>query len=156
MNSLDIRQATAHDHLQIKSLIRSVGINPLGLDWRRFLVAADEDGVVIGCGQIKPHADGSYELASIAVRPGWRRRGVAREIIHNLIASHPDSLYLTCRARLGKFYEKFGFQEIDQGEMPPYFRRAYRFFITLEKLKLVGEKLLVMKRGGDTSILPGI
>lgn len=146
MNSLDIRPAAAHDYPQIRSLIRSVGINPFGLDWRRFVLAVSEDGLVIGCGQIKPHADGSFELASIAVLPGWRRRGIARAIIVHLVASHPGVLYLTCRASLGGFYEKYGFCEIDKGEMPPYFHRAYLFFEVLRKLNVVGEGLLVMKR----------
>lgn len=147
MNSFNIHPATAHDHPQIKSLIRSVGINPLGLAWQRFVVVSNKDGSIVGCGQVKPHSDGSFELASIAVRTGWRRRGIAREIIQHLIASHPGLLYLTCRARLGKFYEKFGFRTIDQAEMPPYYRRAYRLFVILKNLNLIGEDLLVMRRG---------
>jgi len=147
LNSFNIRPATARDLPQIRSLIRSVGINPLGLAWERFIVASGGDGVVIGCGQIKPHADGSIELASIAVLSGSRRRGVAREIIMSLLAAYPGPLYLTCRARLGKFYEKFGFQTLEQDEMPPYFRRISRLVYLLRKLNLVGEDLLVMKRG---------
>jgi N-acetylglutamate synthase-like GNAT family acetyltransferase len=143
-----LRPATQQDFPAIRSLILQVQINPLNLDWRRFLVAVDEQGVLIGCGQIKRHADGSAELASIAVVAKQRGRGIAREIINHLIAGHPtgEPLYLTCRASLRLLYEKFGFCMIESGEMPPYFRRVRRIFFWLLRLKLAHEELLVMER----------
>src|SRR3989304_5329525 len=80
-DELRLRPETAADAGAIRSLIFRVGINPRGLDWRRFQVAVDPGGRLVGCGQVKPHADGSRELASIAVPPkgridgafGWRR-----------------------------------------------------------------------------------
>ena len=70
MADYHLQAATAEQETAVKSLIRAVHINPLGLDWRRFVVAVDEEGAVIGCGQVKPHGDGTRELASIAVAPG--------------------------------------------------------------------------------------
>jgi N-acetylglutamate synthase-like GNAT family acetyltransferase len=158
-----LRPARQEDAAAIRALIRQVGINPLGLDWRRFLLAVDGNdrphtggphaSGLIGCGQLKPHAGGSLELASIAVVPERRRQGIASEIIQALIVRadrehNPGeaALYLTCRAGLRTFYEQFGFQVLEPGEMPPYFKAAYQAFQLLRLVRLAHEPLLVMRR----------
>lgn len=146
-NSLyQFRRATEHDFPAIKALIREVQINPMGLHWQNFLIAVDSQGRLIGCGQINAHQDGSYELASIAVVPDWRRVGIASQMILQLLESHPETLYLTCRAELGTFYQRFGFSVIDLDEMPPYFRRISRIVSFIRKSGLLQEGLLVMRR----------
>jgi amino-acid N-acetyltransferase len=141
-----LRPATATNVAAIRSLVYTARINPMGLDWRRFIVALAPDGVVIGCGQVKPHRDGSRELASIVVAPAWRGNGVARAIIEHLIAAHPGLLYLTCRASLGPFYEKFGFRVVDETQMTPYFHRLSRLARLIGFVGLENEGLLVMVR----------
>lgn len=141
-----LRRAAAPDAAAIRQLIHDVRIYPIGLDWRRFLLAVTSEGELIGCGQVKPHGDGTRELASIAVVPSWRGRGVARAIIERLLADHPGALYLTCLASNGPFYEKFGFRSIGQDEMPPYFRRLAHLAGIFGALRLSPEQLLVMKR----------
>ena len=141
-----IRQARENDFPLIRDLIHQVQINPMSLDWRRFVVAVNSDDALIGCGQIKSHGDGSDELASIAVVPAWRNRGVATAIIHNLLQNHSGRLYLTCRANLGSFYEKFGFRSLSEEEMPPYFRRISRLFNVMTKVSRQSDALLVMVR----------
>jgi N-acetylglutamate synthase-like GNAT family acetyltransferase len=146
---ISLRAATVNDAPSISSLVRLSGINPLGLDWRRFIVAVSTTGEVIGCGQIKPHRDGSDELASLAVSPAWQGQGIARKIIDNLCKSHQGDLYLMCRSSLGSLYERCGFQPIDREEMPIYFRRISRLARVTEYLYKDGETLLVMKRIND-------
>lgn len=141
-----LRAATAGDATAIRSLIYAAHNNPTGLDWRRFVVAVSADGEVIGCGQIKPHKDGSRELASIAVIPVWRGNGVARLIIEHLVAASPGLLYLTCRAGLGSLYEKFGFRSVGEGEMTPYFRRLSHMAKLVGFIGLETEGMLVMLR----------
>jgi len=141
-----LRPATSTDFPAIRGLIHLVQINPIDLDWQRFVIAVTPEGEMIGCGQVKPHSDGSRELASIAVTPPWRMHGVARAIIEHLTTSEPGTLYLTCRENLGPFYTRFGFKAIEQQEMPPYFRRISRLMKTLGALHVVGGRLLVMKR----------
>ena len=68
MDDFLVRTAIREDFPVIRALILEVHINPTGLDWRHFLVATTCENVIIGCGQIKPHFDGSIELASIAVK----------------------------------------------------------------------------------------
>jgi amino-acid N-acetyltransferase len=139
-----LRPATAQDFPAIRSLIRRVHINPMGLDWQRFLVAVDEQGALIGCGQLKPHAPDVIELASIAVEDRHRGLGVARAIIERLIAEAPRPLYLTCRSGLGPLYAKWGFQEVGIPEMPGYFRRLARVMSVVAGVFRDGEHLLVM------------
>ena len=139
-----IRLAHEEDQPAIKALIREAGINPLGIHWPRFLVAVDGAGTLIGCGQVKTHGDGSRELASLVVREDWRGRGVARALMEHFLTHEPGPLYLTCRTELGPLYEKFGFRSIDVGEMPPYFKRVYRFINAGKLVGLEELRILVM------------
>jgi N-acetylglutamate synthase-like GNAT family acetyltransferase len=141
-----LRPATAADAQTIRQIIALVHINPMGLNWQHFILAVDAKGSVIGCGQVKIHADGSRELASIAVLPAWRGRGVARAIIEQLLELHQGRLYLTCRAVLGPMYEKFGFQALQRDEMTPYFKRLNRLASFFRKLFRQSDQLLVMRR----------
>ncbi len=123
----ELRAANRKDQPGIRALIRAVRINPLGIHWRRFTLAVDEDGHLVGCGQIKQHTDGSRELASIAVVETWRGQGVATTIIRHLLRSERPPLWLICRPGLMPFYKRFGFRRIEPGSpMPPYFRRILR------------------------------
>ena len=141
MADVTLRPATADDAAGIKALIHLVRINPMDLDWRRFLVASSADGELVACAQVKPHADGTLELASLAVRPAWRGRGLARRLVERLLSQSPRPLYLTCRSSLGIFYEKFGFRSLAFSELPPYFRRIQRladvFFFRKDETLLV-------------------
>jgi N-acetylglutamate synthase-like GNAT family acetyltransferase len=144
-----LRPASEEDFPAIRALIRIVGINPTGLDWHRFVVAVTPDDEMIGCGQVKPRADDTRELASIAVRPAYRQQGIAQAImvadcatiIDRLLAENPPPLYLICRNGLGPFYERFGFRAIQESEMPPYFKR-----LTRAARMFMGVNLLVMLR----------
>ena len=141
-----MRPAGPEDEARIKQLIHEAHINPIGLDWQRFILATTTEGAVIGCGQIKPHRDGSSELASIVVDPDWRDRGIASRIIEHLVDSHSGKLYLTCRGSLEPFYERFGFVTLPLEEMPPYFRRISRLVGVLDVFGLAQEGLRVMCR----------
>ena len=130
----------------IRSLIHKVQINPTGLDWRRFHVAATTEGSMLGCGQIKLHGEGSREMASIAVREQARGQGVARAVIEALLALESERpLYLMCRTRLKPLYVKFGFHPIGLEEMPLYFRRISRAERIFNSRGQPEDRLLVMR-----------
>src|SRR6266540_3252707 len=93
-----IRPAVAADQSAIKMIVRAARINPTGLDWPRFLVA-EESGGLIGVGQVKPHRDGSREVASIAVVPEWQGRGVGAAIVRGLVARENGVLHLRSEER---------------------------------------------------------
>ena len=147
MNDFQLTPASEQDFPAVRQLIHLARINPTGLDWHRFLVAKTSDGQIVGCGQIKPHGDGTLELASIATLPEYRRLGIASAIIQHLIDNNPGTLYLTCRSGLGGFYERFKFKVVPAEEMPPYFKRISRLASVMMKVGMAGETLLVMKRG---------
>jgi len=141
-----IRPAVKDDSGPIRDLINRAKINPMGLDWRRFLVAVAPEGKLIGCGQIKPHGEEIRELASIAVEPEYRGNGLARLIITNLLSNTPAPIYLMCRSELGSFYKKFGFLTVEFDSMPPYFRRMARLVRIFSGLTRDADRLLIMKR----------
>lgn len=123
----------------------------MGLHWSRFVLAVDDEGKMIGCAQIKSHSDGTHELASLAVIPEWRGKGVARRLIEYLVQAHfqtspHEPLYLTCRGSLGPLYEHFGFRRLNPPEMPTYFRRIHRLVQIFHKMKAApSEGLWVMR-----------
>lgn len=128
MADFSLRPALEADFPVIRQLIRESRLNPTGLNWRRFTIAETPQGEFAGCGQIKPHAEGMLELASIAIREPYREQGVASLIIERLLADEPDRpIYLTCRSELSNFYEKFGFRALNLDQMPSYYRRLSRF-----------------------------
>lgn len=145
-NAFSLRPAVEADADAIRDLVHSARLNPMGLEWRRFVVAVSPDGGVVGCVQLKPHRDGSWELASLVVRPDWRGKGVARALIERILALRPGELYLMCRSKLGSLYARFGFRPIEGEELPAYFRRISRLASVFGMLSQEGEKLLVMKR----------
>ncbi|MBK9927868.1 MAG: GNAT family N-acetyltransferase [Anaerolineales bacterium] len=122
-----------------------MGINPMGLDWKRFVVAVDAQDVMIGCGQLKPHGTDILELASIAVYPEYRGQGVARAIIEYLLKESPRPLYLMCESSNGSLYEKFGFRVLTYEEMPRYFQRMSKLAGLVTTLAQREERLLIMK-----------
>src|SRR5678816_1993681 len=145
MTNFTLRPARESESSQIKDLIHLVGINPMGLDWKRFIVAVNDRDEMIGCGQIKPHGTEILELASIAVYPEQQGKGVASAIIQHLLAHSPRPMYLMCESSRGSLYEKFGFQAIEYDEMPRYFQRMSTLAGLMTTLARREERLLVMK-----------
>jgi len=145
MTDFTIRLARESESAQIRDLIHLTRLNPMGLDWKRFVVAVNERDEMIGCGQLKPHGKEILELASIAVHPEHRRKGVARAIIEYLLKDGPRPLYLMCGSSNGPLYEKFGFQVMSVDEMPRYFQRISRLAGLVTTLSDRDEHLLIMK-----------
>lgn len=141
-----LRPAVADDARAIRQIIFTVRNNPLSLNWRRFVLAVDGEGKIIGCGQVKQHRDGSLELASIAVLPGWRGKGIAKAIISQLLLEHPGRIYLTCQSSLGPMYQKFGFRVLQPAEMSTYFRRLNWIVASFNKIFHQPNRMLVMRR----------
>ena len=145
MTAFTIRPALETESGLIKDLVYLTGINPMGLDWKRFVVAVNAQEQVLGIGQIKPHGGDVLELASIAVFPEYRGQGVARAIIEHLVKDSPRPLYLMCQSSLGPLYEKFGFRGLTYEEMPRYFQRISKLAGIVTTLAHRDQRLLVMK-----------
>jgi N-acetylglutamate synthase-like GNAT family acetyltransferase len=145
MNNYTLRPARESESAQIRDLIHLTGINPMGLDWKRFVVAANDQDVMVGCGQLKPHGEEILELASLAVYPEYRGNGIARALIEYILKDAPRPLYLMCESSLGPLYEKFGFRGLTHGEMPRYFQRISKLAGLVTTLAQREERLLIMK-----------
>ena len=147
MSDFTLRPARETDSKPIKDLIHLVGINPTGLDWKRFVVAVNAQDRVIACGQLKPHRGEILELASLAVRPEFQGRGLGRLIIEELLKKSPRPLYLMCMSKNGGLYEKFGFRTLEYKDMPRYFQRISKLAGFADAFMRSGESLLIMKLG---------
>jgi N-acetylglutamate synthase-like GNAT family acetyltransferase len=141
--SVTIRAATEGDQATIRRLIREANLNRMSLDWPHFVVA-EEDGAIVGIGQVKPHGDGSRELASIAVVPAKQGLGIGSAVIKTLLARERGVLHLTCRRQMQGYYERFGFRNLEPSEFPPYFGRMIPLVNVFARL--LGTRILVMRR----------
>jgi N-acetylglutamate synthase-like GNAT family acetyltransferase len=141
---VSLRRAEPEDAQKIRGLILQAHINPTGLAWKRFWVAVDGSGRVVGCCQIKPHPDGSREMASLAVAPECQGLGIARRLIERTLKDQSPPVYLMCRESLKDFYTKFGFSVVMGKDLPPYFRQIKRIFSIFRWLSSGREDLLVM------------
>ncbi len=144
-----IHTASADDQYAITAIVHAARINPRDLDWQRFLLAQwGQD--IIGVGQVKPHPDGSRELASLAVVPEWQGNGVGGMLIRALLSRETGPLHLMCLADRERYYERFGFKRLYQrGMMPPYFRRVAAIAPVIRLLSLNRLRPIVMGREHD-------
>jgi N-acetylglutamate synthase-like GNAT family acetyltransferase len=123
--SISIRPATKADQGAISGLIGEARLNPRDLDWRRFLVA-DAGGTLVGCAQVRVHATGTRELASVAVTADRRGSGIGGRLVEAILAREPDDTYLMTRNETASYFERFGFRRIAPAEAPSDFRRQFR------------------------------
>jgi len=128
-----LRPAQAADEKKIKNLIHQVQINPMNLDWQRFIIA-EAEGVLVGCVQIKPHKDGVRELASLAVVPEKQGQGIGSLLVKALLDREPGELYLMCVHTTAPYYERFGFARVPSPAIPrslKVYERMARLFSKL-------------------------
>ena len=110
---MTLRAATAADQPLIRQLVRAEHLNPLGLAWQNFLIAEDPPSQqILGMGQLRPHKDGTVELASLVVMPDARGKGVGSLLANALIAKADRPLYLMCERGKVPYYQRFGFVDI--------------------------------------------
>jgi N-acetylglutamate synthase-like GNAT family acetyltransferase len=141
-----IRPARAQDKATITAMVRRAHLNPMDLQWARFLIAEDAQGIV-GAGQIRPHADAS-ELASLVVRENRRGRGIGGQLVRALIAQAQGTLVLFCGSSMESYYRRFGFRTIGVQEAPPSLRVRYTIGRIVTQLTL-GSPLLMMKKASE-------
>ena len=124
-----IRAAEAADQIPITHLVRGARLNPLHIAWPHFIVAEEVTPIqrtLVGAVQIRPHADGSRELASLVVTPSYQGQGLGAALIHAIFKRARFPLYLYCRGDLAPYYARFGFRAVSGGQLPPSLARHYR------------------------------
>ena len=115
--SWQLRPAVAADRWSIRRIVVAARLNPLDLNWRRFLVA-ERAGRIAGTIQVRHHTDAARELASLAVMPWAQGDNLGAALIEALCARTPPPLYLVCAAAMVGYYERFGFRPIAIRELP--------------------------------------
>ena len=149
--SVAIRRATERDQAAIRTLVRAERMNPHGLDWPNFLVAADGTGPR-GVVQMRKHADGSRELGSLVVAEKMRGHGIATRLIDALLAEERGRVHLITDAAYAAHYRRWGFRQIEPRQAP----RAVRFNFRIGRLACVisflkrrePRRLVILERAG--------
>jgi amino-acid N-acetyltransferase len=116
-----LRPALQEDQRVITQLIHTERLNPLDLNWQRFIVA-EEDRCTVGVIQARMHPDGSRELASLVVVPSHRQRGIASMLVGAVQEQWGAPLYLTCVHTREPLYNRYGFTRCPRHKMPPLLR----------------------------------
>ncbi len=132
----------------IVRMVQGARLNPLDLNWQRFLVAEDGTGIV-GVGQIRPHRK-VPELASLVVREDRRGQGIGGQLVRALIAQSPGTLYLFCGHDMERFYAQLGFHAVGVKESPPALRWKYILMRLITRL-IEGHPILLMKQTSGAS-----
>ena len=96
----------------------------------QFVVAEDEDGVVLGCGRLRPYPD-FCELASLAVAQDARAGGVGRDIVSSLLKRYQGPVYLICEDNVVDFFRRFRFECISETDMPAGLHPKWAYFAEL-------------------------
>ncbi|GAB4814367.1 hypothetical protein N2152v2_001413 [Parachlorella kessleri] len=121
-------------------------MNPLiGLNPPDF-TAAESDGRLVGFGRLKPLQPGAVEMTSVFVFPEHRGRGVGTAIIRSLCASAgSQDVYLTTIGRRVALYERFGFVEVPQCDIPGPLQFEFRAGTVVAKVA-ANDRLVVLRR----------
>jgi len=151
---ISIRPATLADQDRISGLIREARLNPRDLDWQRFVVA-DAEGTLVGCAQVRVHARGTRELASVAVTPNRQGSGIGGRLVEAILAREPGVVYVMTRRETEGYFERFAFRRIEAAEAPSDFRRQFRIgqVITTVVSPLAGRwiRMVPMRREPERS-----
>ncbi len=76
-------------------------------------ILGEADGQPVAAGRLRFLADGRTKVERIAVRPAWRGRGYARDIVRFMLDHAAEqgtrNYVMHAQVHLQKFYEDFGF-----------------------------------------------
>jgi N-acetylglutamate synthase-like GNAT family acetyltransferase len=153
--SLDFRSATPNDVFTARKTMFDQKMNPLSISQDRLLVAFDDSDErnLLGFGQIRP-LDGVFsELASLYVKPENRQQGIGGALVQQLLRRHDEveSPTTVCLLTLGStttFYEKHGFELMDELEIQSTMPSSFRFEYAAGSVvsSLLGNGLVCMIR----------
>lgn len=163
--AIGFRRATEYDRPAIKALMRGERVNPTGINWPNFLVAATADRIV-GAAQVRHHSDGSRELGSLVVAKDMRGYGIASRLIDTLLADEGEPIWMITPEAHASVYARWGFEPIEPSAAPVKVRFNWRigslarivsFFRRLPRRRLVIlERLPLERRKGSSFAAQGL
>ena len=107
-NILQLRTPSNKEFKQICDYIQEFELDNRGLKGQEF-TAAFRDEELVGFGRLRKHSD-STELCSLGVISNYRRKGIGKSIVKELIKRAEESIYLVCI--IPEFFRPFGFQVV--------------------------------------------
>jgi GNAT superfamily N-acetyltransferase len=153
-----IRPATEQDQQAICALAYGERLNPTGLNWPNFLVAADASGVA-GAVQIRKHPDGARELGTLVVAKHARGQGIATRLVDAVLARESGRVQMITDAAFTKHYERWGFRQIEPRAASASVRfnhRIGRMAVVISILKrLRPRRLVILDRPGPATVRRG-
>ena len=126
-----LKPAQAADMPGIEELIAEVDGDRVDLVADQFVVAKDEDGKILGCGRLRPYPE-FCEIASLAVAPDGRSKGLGREIVNSLLSRFQGPIYLICEYNVVEFFRRFDFALLPESAMPAGLRPKWDYFSAVE------------------------
>ena len=122
----EVRPAVAGEEAAVRALMRGERVNPLGIDWRNFVVAV-RDGAVVGCVQLRPAGPGAVEVGSLVVRADLRGGGLGGRLLEAALArvGGRRAFIVVAAAPGGRGYERWGFRPVGLAAAPWTVRRNW-------------------------------
>ena len=125
-----ITPARESDLQSIKDLLRANNLPIEGVDdhWRTFILARD-NGRVVACGGAETYQVAAL-IRSIAVLPEYRKHGVGRRIVRQLIdrlAARGVREFYLLTTTAEEYFKKRGFKTIDRDEVHPQLLQSREF-----------------------------
>ena len=154
-----LRRGRAGDLGALAALVLREKMNPLFLEPSRFVVGVEEDGTLVGGGQIRavgPPEAGADELASVVVRADRRGQGIGGRIVDELLRGRAGAagaggeareLFLLTTGGATGFYRRRGFAPVAPAEAPGALRAEQALGALVARLA-VGETCVAMRWAG--------
>lgn len=106
-------------------MVRRAKLNPTGLRWEGFVVA-ETGGRVVGIVQLRRHADGATELASLVIEPEARGQGIVKLLVDGCLAGEDGPVHAVLDRRYAADYARWGFAPVAVEELPRSIARTLR------------------------------
>jgi N-acetylglutamate synthase-like GNAT family acetyltransferase len=121
MMNIVIKRATLADLEWINQQYASVSFKPSTLK-NEEVVLAEVDTLQVGLGRIQKVQEDVAEMGGIYVLPEYRRKGIAKRIVTELvdIGKQYSTVYCLPFAHLRGFYSKFGLKELSDYHQVPH------------------------------------
>lgn len=108
----------------------------------KYFVAKNNGKIVGGIGV--SNYNSYYGIGQFVVKRSERRRGIGSDVLKQILNSRNKEVYLNCYIGMKKFYEKFGFSEVKENNLPIKMRKRFKFYRFLAML--INKNLIYMKR----------
>ncbi len=135
--NLTLRNPSNKEFEQICLHIREYELDNRDLQQQQFTVAIRENKLV-GFGRLRTHPD-CMELCSLGVVTDYRKQGIGKAIVQELIKKAIHSIYLVCI--IPDFFKPFGFRETEKYPASILDKKKY-----CNSELVVPERYVVMKR----------